>query len=102
MYICNDCGCVFEKPRQYTKNLSVGLCHFEGCPNCESDDYEETNKRCPFTNEVIHPSKDLSDGAKQRIMDDLTAVLDNHCGAWKSKQKDVFLQVVEEWFEVVL
>lgn len=102
MYICNDCGATFTEPRNCTKTLSVGLCHYTGCPSCEGDDFEKTEKKCPFTDEYIHPSKDLSDGAKQRITDDLTAVLENHCGAWKSKQKEVFLQVVEEWLEAAL
>ena len=90
MYICNDCGCVFESPRKYTKNLSVGLCHFEGCPDCGKDDYEETNKKCPFTDEFIHPSKDLSDNAKRLILDDLNAILACHVGAYREKKKAAF------------
>ena len=102
MYICNDCGCVFEKPKPYTKILSVGLAHFEGCPECGEDDYEETNKRCPFTNEFIHPSKDLSDKAKELILDDLNAVLACHVGVYHANKKDVFITVVEEWLDEIL
>jgi len=102
MYICNDCGCVFEKPRQYTKNLSVGLCHFEGCPNCEKDDFEETNKKCPFTGKYIHPSEDLSENAKQLIWDDLEAVLAVHVGTYHGNKKEVFATVVEQWLEAIL
>jgi len=102
MYICNDCGEVFDEPKEYTVNLSCGSSRYSGCPSCGKDDFEETNKKCPFTGKYIHPSKDLSDTARQLIIDDLNAVLASHVGTYHENKKEVFATVVEEWLEAIL
>ena len=97
MYICNDCGTVFEEPKH--QHFVFGLNHRrdELCPNCFNDDFEVTEKQCPFTGEFIRSSQDLSDSARKAITDDLNKVLDTY----GQTDRDVTISVIAEWIENV-
>ena len=51
MWICNDCGAVFENPREYYE-LDTGY-HGADCPHCGSDDIDEA-KRCAECDEWVN------------------------------------------------
>ena len=49
MYKCNDCDCIFDNPKTYSEDRTPSgvfeggsfIETWEGCPHCESCDYEE-------------------------------------------------------------
>ena len=59
MYICLDCGKIFDEPTTYTEDMTPGgvfegdsfIQHYTGCPNCEGA-YEEA-KECDNCTEII-------------------------------------------------
>ena len=55
MYICLDCGCIFENPRKYVETHGLDLPPYEewnGCPWCGGA-YAETFK-CDLCNDWIN------------------------------------------------
>lgn len=99
MYICNDCGAVFDNPK--TQHMVFGLNHRRDnlCPSCFNDDFEITHKTCPFTGDFIRSSQDLSDSARKTITDELNALLDHFSGT--DEQRDIAINVIAEWIENV-
>lgn len=99
MYICNDCGSVFDKPEH--RILINGIMHETEpiCPNCKNDDFEVTEKHCPFSGGYIKESQDVSEGAKQAILADLIKVRDNYCH--DSEQQAAFDVLTAEWLETL-
>lgn len=51
MWICNDCGTVFENPREYYEH-DTGY-HGMDCPHCGSDDIDEA-ERCAECDEWVN------------------------------------------------
>lgn len=51
MWICNDCGAVFENPREYYEH-DTGY-HGMECPHCGSDDIDEA-ERCAECDEWVN------------------------------------------------
>ena len=58
MWICNDCGAVFENPREYYEH-DTGYYGMD-CPHCGSDDIDEA-KRCSECDEWVN-EKNLVNG----------------------------------------
>lgn len=58
MWICNDCGAVFENPREYYEH-DTGY-HEIDCPHCGSGDIDEA-KRCSGCDEWVN-EKNLVNG----------------------------------------
>ena len=54
MWICNDCGAVFENPDEYYEH-DTGY-HGMDCPHCGSDDIDEA-KRCAECDECVNEEK---------------------------------------------
>ena len=58
MWICNDCGAVFENPREYYEH-DTGY-HGADCPHCGSDNIDEA-ERCAECDEWVN-EKNLING----------------------------------------
>lgn len=73
MYLCANCGRMFDSPEEVEDFTSefwgATVRHFTTvCPNCGSDDFDEMDK-CDVCGEEIAPGEDLCENCRDLIRD---------------------------------
>lgn len=99
MYICKDCGEVFDTPYTETEDpspsgisLPPGHYTYEFCPHCGGDDIAEA-KRCPQCGEWMPEDEDICGDCEMFIdnmIEDDISVMESLYGLDHETAKDIF------------